>query len=253
MCVQGWLPTPRGLAGGSGQPPTTTRQKSLLLGHRGLVLELKVTLPALARIHTPAVPTSEPPASARGFPAGRGLRGAQSFLLRELSSSSTSGKAAPRGWCPGRARGAAGPPYKLDLGEDGQGDALLGCDQGGEGEAEPKSHPQRKGCERRDRKEGQERPAPVTCAVNAFLPRPSSSDSLSDPRRKHAINTQLTKMPRGQPPPDLPVEQTASDPRCQHSPGPAPHPGVALLPKWVSATPGQPLQTACRAGGVSGQ
>lgn len=184
MCVQGWLPTPRGLAGGSGQPPTTTRQKSLLLGHRGLVLELKVTLPALARIHTPAVPTSEPPASARGFPAGRGLRGAQSFLLRELSSSSTSGKAAPRGWCPGRAQGAAGPPYKLDLGEDGQGDALLGCDQGGEGEAEPKSHPQGKGCERRDRNVQLELPA-LSAPSSPDLPRPTRCPTLGG-------STQLT-------------------------------------------------------------
>lgn len=80
----------------------------------------------------------------------------------------------------------------------------MGCNQGGEGEAEPESQPQGNGCERRDRKEGQERPARVTCAVNAFLPRPSSSDSLSDPRGKHAINTQLTKIPRGPSAPDLP-------------------------------------------------
>lgn len=41
-------------------PPRAGRgkgdQKSLNLGHRGLILELQVTLPALAWIHTPAAP-----------------------------------------------------------------------------------------------------------------------------------------------------------------------------------------------------
>lgn len=68
---------------GCSPPPRAGRgkgdQKSLNLGHRGLILELQVTLPALAWIHAPAAPGSSC-LSRRASSRQRALGCAASFL-----------------------------------------------------------------------------------------------------------------------------------------------------------------------------